>query len=234
MLDTHRPAEQSKPFGPNKPLEKRKPVAVFYGASTSHTRAIAECMAEDLRACGFPVRTHSVWGLEPVDLGRCAAAVIVAPVHSGMHERAMVNFVKVHRAQLDRLPVAFISATLREAGGQAPGDAPESHAQFESDVRTESNPFFAETGWHPAQLSSFAGAISYTHYNFLVRWIMKLLAPKGGAGARTRQGPGGAQKDAGWDALDVFVQEFARENCAPANPDAAGPAAASRTVKPAS
>ena len=210
------------------PVTPKKPVAVFYGASTSHTRVIAERVAEDLRACGLPVRMHSVWGVEPVDLGRCVAAVIVAPVHSGMHERAMVNFVKVHRAQLERLPVAFISATatatLREAGGQTIGDAPESRAQFEGDVQTESNPFFAETGWHPARLSAFAGSISYTRYNFLVRWIMKLLAPKGGAGASIRQGPGGAQEDAGWDALDVFVREFARENCAPADPDAAGPA----------
>jgi menaquinone-dependent protoporphyrinogen oxidase len=187
-------------------VKQLKPVAVLYGASTSHTRVIAERVADDLRACGFPVQVHSVWGLEQFSLARCSGAVIAAPVRQGQHEQAMVDFVKTHRAELDRLPVAFISTTI-EAGAQPPPGAPAGMGQFEGDVQMAPNPFFAETGWQPTRVKSFAGAVSYTHYNFFVRIAMKLLAPKRAAGTDT----GRPREDASWDALDVFVNEFVRE-----------------------
>lgn len=195
MPDTPRPAKQ------------RKPVAVLYGASNNHTRVIDERVADHLRACGFPVQMHSVWGLEQFHLTHCCAAVLVARVQQGKHEEAMVDFVKAHRSELDRLPVAFISATVSDAPAQPPPDAPETLGQFEGDVQVAPNPFFAETGWHPTRIKSFAGAISYTRYNFLVRIAMKLLAPKGGA----RTGTGRDRQQAGWDALDAFVNDFVRE-----------------------
>lgn len=224
------------------PVKKAKPVAVFYGASSRHTRTIAERIATDLLACGVPVQMHNVWGLEPCNLDLCAGAMIVAPVHMGSHELAMVNFVKVHRAELEHLPVAFIGATLGESAspesrdnpydpqpsgdaGQLNGHVQSGPAQFDGDVQMVSNPFFAETGWQPSRISSFSGVISYTRYNVFVRWMLKILAPKIGPG----DGPGARfdveRKELGWDALDVFVEEFVRGSCAAASP-APGPAAA--------
>jgi menaquinone-dependent protoporphyrinogen oxidase len=187
-------------------VKQRKPVAVLYGASTSQTRVIAERVAERLRACEFPAHVHSVWGLEQFDLAHCSGVVLAAPVRQGQHEQAVVDFVKTHRAELDRLPVAFISATI-EAAAQPPPDARERPGQFEGDVQMAPNPFFAETGWHPTRVKSFAGAISYTQYNFFVRIVLKLLAPRGGAGTDT----GRDRPEVTWDALDVFVNEFVRE-----------------------
>ena len=133
-----------------------KPVAVFYGSSTSHTRAIAERVADDLRACGFPAESHNLEGLTGFDLNRFVAAVLLAPAHQGKHEQALVDFVKTHRVELDRLPVAFISATVSEPGTRPSPDAPESRGQFAGDVQMAPNPFFAETGWHPTRIKSFA------------------------------------------------------------------------------
>jgi menaquinone-dependent protoporphyrinogen oxidase len=215
MPDSSIPDEQSKP------AERPKPVAVFYGASSRHARTIAERVGDDLRARGLSVQMHSVWGLEPFDLGRCAAAMIVAAVHRDKHENAMVEFVKAHRTELERMPVAFISTALGEAESRPFREPPQGRAQFEGDVQMANNPFFAETGWRPMRMSSFAGAISYTRYNFFVRWMMKLLAPKHGAGAIDREA-------AGWEALDVFVEDFVLGSCAAASP-AAGPAAAFAT-----
>jgi menaquinone-dependent protoporphyrinogen oxidase len=186
-------------------FSQRKPVAVLYGASTDHTSAIAERVAAGLRACGFPVEIHSVRGLAAFDLGRCVGAVLAASMDVGQHDEAMVEFVKAHREELDRLPVAFISITLSETGAQRPDDASERRDQFEGDVQMAPNPFFA-AGWLLTRIKSFAGSIVYTRYNFFVRIAMKLLAPKQGAG-----GAAGDQPDARWDALDVFVNEFVEE-----------------------
>lgn len=132
--------------------------------------------------------------------------MLLAPLHQGKHEQAVVDFVKTHRAKLDGLPVAFISATF-ETEPAPPEDESGRLAQFEGDVQMAPNPFFAETGWHPTRVKSFGGAISYTRYNFLVRIAMKLLAPRGGADRDT----GGVRRESGWDALDVFVNEFVQE-----------------------
>ena len=185
--------------------EERKLVAVLYGPSAGQTRVISERIAHNLRAAGFPAERINLQGLAGFDLSRCIAAVLLAPVHQGKHEQAVVDFVKTHRAELDRLPVAFISSTT-EKDPAPPEDMAGKRARFEGDVQMAPNPFFAETGWQPARVKSFAGAISYTHYNFFVRIALKLLAPKGREGAQA-----GVRREAGWDALDVFVEEFVQE-----------------------
>lgn len=186
---------------------QQKPVAVLYGSSSSHTRAIAERVKANLQANGVPPESHTLENLKDLDLSRCAGAALLAPVEHGKHARAVVDFVKAHRAELDRLPVAFISIALSETGNPVTPDAPGQPGKFEGDVQTAPNPLFAETGWRPIRIKSFAGAISYTRYNFFVRIAMKLLAGKEGAARNAARG----YDNTDWSALDVFVQEFVWE-----------------------
>jgi menaquinone-dependent protoporphyrinogen oxidase len=67
--------------------------------------------------------------------------------------------------------------------------------------------FFAETGWHPKRAKPIAGALLYTKYNLLMRFIMKCIAKESGGDTDT-------SKDfeyTDWAALDRFVYEFAAE-----------------------
>ena len=41
--------------------------------------------------------------------------------------------------------------------------------------------FVKETGWRPARVFPVAGALAYTRYNVLVRFVMKRIARKAGA-----------------------------------------------------
>ena len=100
---------------------QQKPVAVLCGGSTSHTLAIAERVTANLQANGVPAESHNLERLKDLDLSRCAGAALLAPVEHGKHAQAVVDFVKAHRAELDRLPVAFISVSLAETGGQVLG-----------------------------------------------------------------------------------------------------------------
>jgi menaquinone-dependent protoporphyrinogen oxidase len=211
----------------SRPAEQKKTVAVLYGSSASQTRAISERIAGNLRASGLPADSVNLQGLAEFDLSRCVAVVLLAPVRQGKHEQAVVDFVKTHRAELDRLPVAFISATI-EAEAAPPEDSGGKLAQFDGDVQMTPNPFFAETGWRPTRVKSFGGAISFTRYNLFVRIALKLLAPKGAAGA----GSGGVRREAGWDALDLFVSEFVREIRA-ARPAFDGPSLRPSETEPA-
>ena len=63
--------------------------------------------------------------------------------------------------------------------------------------------FLAETGWHPSKVRAVAGALSYTKYNFLVRFVMKRIAKAQGASTDTSRD----HELTDWEALDHIVDE---------------------------
>ena len=80
--------------------------------------------------------------------------------------------------------------------------------------------FFDETGWRPTVVMPVAGALSYSHYNFLVRFVMKQIAKKEGSGTDTSRD----YEYTDWDALDAFVKEFAQKIREGAEPAGGSPA----------
>ena len=50
--------------------------------------------------------------------------------------------------------------------------------QGREETRQYTDSLVSETGWTPKQIKSFAGAITYTQYNFLLRLVMKFIAKK--------------------------------------------------------
>src|SRR5262245_16011798 len=112
---------------------------------------------------------------------RYAAVVIAASVHAGDHEREMVHFVRKHLSQLQHLPAAFLSVTLSEAVAERRNATPEEHARFAADVQKMLDQFFRHTGWHPKHVKPVAGALQYSKYSTLVRFVMKRIAKSAGA-----------------------------------------------------
>jgi menaquinone-dependent protoporphyrinogen oxidase len=135
-----------------------------------------------------------------------AAAVLASPVHAGKHEASMTKFVKQHVAGLERIPTAFLSITLSEAGAERTTATPEEHARFAADVQMMIDTFVKQTGWKPGYIKPVAGALLYNKYNFLIRFVMKRIARK--AGAATDTSHDYVYTD--WVALDRFADEFAR------------------------
>src|SRR5438309_1118835 len=96
-----------------------RPVGIFYATREGQTRRIAVHIASDFRARGFDVEIKNVAGRrEEIDLDGFSFALLAASVHAGAHEPEMIQFVKKHRVQLERMPAAFISVTLSEAGAE--------------------------------------------------------------------------------------------------------------------
>lgn len=187
--------------------ENSNKVAVLYATFHEHTRSIAERIAADLEAGGFQAEIHDVRAMTTFNPLSYTAAVLAAPVHLGRHHRDMVVFVKEHRAALERLPTAFISVTLSEAGAERSFVTPQQHLQSVADVQIMLDRFVAETGWHPTRVKPVAGAIAYTRYDFLLRFGLKHIAKKVGAGLDTSRD----YDYTDYDALDAFVTEFAEQ-----------------------
>ena len=183
-----------------------KPIGIFYATREGHTRLIAERIAIALRTLGLRAETHDLRA-SSVELGHYDAAILAASVHAGSHEAEMSNFVKQHRAQLDAMPNAFLSVTLSQVGVEDLSRPPADRARFAADVESVIENFRRQTGWNPKQVKPVAGALTYSQYNFLIRFIMKRIARKAGAPTDTSRD----YEFTSWTGLDAFAANFANE-----------------------
>jgi menaquinone-dependent protoporphyrinogen oxidase len=147
-------------------------VLIAYGTNEGQTAKIAEYLADILRGNGCVA--------DPVDLKRSPAphlenydAVIVgASIHMGKHQRAVRDFVKQNRPALEPLPTAFFSVSLSAHD--------QKEAARKEVVRCLAE-FAQQTGWRAGKVGVFAGALLYTRYGFITRWIMKKIAREKGS-----------------------------------------------------
>ncbi len=185
-----------------------KSIAILYATREGHTRSVAEHVAGTLIARGFSPEIYDLAvDSDPVTIQRFAGAVLAASVHFGKHEPEMVDFVKAHRAELDAMPCAFLSVNLSEAAAERPGTTERQHAQFAADVERVIARFFEQTGWRPRHTMPVAGALLYTRYNVLVRFVMKQIARSSGGDTDTSRD----HVYTDWAALDRFVEQFASQ-----------------------
>ena len=119
----------------------------------------------------------------------------------------MVQFVRNHRSDLMRIPTAFISVTLSEAGVEKRENTPAERARFIADVDKTVDKFYEDTQWYPTCVKPVAGALLYSKYNFFIRFIMKRIARKAGSDTDTTRD----YDYTDWIGLDKFFDEFAAE-----------------------
>jgi menaquinone-dependent protoporphyrinogen oxidase len=141
-----------------------KPVLILYATREGHTRRIAEHIAATVRARGVEAQVVDASHLpQGFSLDAYASALIAASVHQSAHEKEIVDFVKRHRAELERIPAVFLSVSLSEAGAEDRAAPPERRAQAAADVKKMIDTFLAETGWHPSKVRAAAGALMYSN-----------------------------------------------------------------------
>lgn len=168
-------------------------IYIPYGSVEGQTARIVEYIADLVRAHGHEAET--------VDLKRSAASsipsghdgvIVAASIHMGKHEGFVADFVRQNRSELERLPSALISVSLAAHGDEH--DAEGYVAEFEE-----------QTGWHPAHVGIFAGALLYTQYNFLKRQMMKkIVRDKGSTDLDTSRDYVYTE----WDGVKRFTEDF--------------------------
>lgn len=182
-----------------------KSVLVLYATHEGYSGRIANYVSAALKA--HDLVTHVVnaanagTGFSPAE---CSAAILIASVHGSRHKREMIEFVKRYRADLERIPTAFLSVSLTEAGAENAGAPPERRAEASADVRRMLETFLAETGWRPTFVRPVAGALAYSKYNFFMRYVMKQIARKAGGDVDTSRD----YEYTDWKALDRLVEEL--------------------------
>jgi menaquinone-dependent protoporphyrinogen oxidase len=158
-----------------------KPVLVLYATREGYTRRIAEHVAATARGRGFAVDVTDVASIPSgIWLGSYAAVIIAASVHLGRHEREMTQFVKRHVSEISLIPSVFLSISLSEAAAEDAAATPENRARAGADAKKMIAVFLSETGWRPTHIQAVAGALLFTRYNRVLRFVMAGIARKAG------------------------------------------------------
>ena len=195
---THPAAQPARP----------KPIGVLYATRHGHAKCIASHVASVLDSLGFESHLWSVLDVPGrFDLSGCAAVIVVASVHRGLHEPEMVRYARSWASELSRMPNAFITVTLSQAGAERADAAQEERARAAADVVRMTRRFIDDTGWHPQRVLPVGGALLYTKYGRLLRLLMKRIARRAGGATDTSRD----HVYTDWQALDAFAREFALE-----------------------
>ena len=167
-------------------------IYIPYGSVEGQTAQIAEYIAELIRAHGHEADAMDLKHSEHRLPAGYDGVIVAVSVHRGKHEGSVTDFVKKNRGELERLPSALISVSL--AAHRDEENAESYVAKFEE-----------ETGWLPAHVGMFGGALLYTHYNFLKRRLMKKIAKDNGS---TDLDTTRDYVYTEWDGVQRFTEDF--------------------------
>lgn len=147
-------------------------ILIVYGTTEGHTRKLSEFAAAALREAGHEVQAteapEDATGLDP---SAWDAVIVAASLHMGRYQPAVVQFTRMHRDALARMPSAFISISLSAVGAN-----PDDLEGLEQCVAK----FRQETLWTPGAVHHAAGAIRYSDYDFFKRLALKFIARQRG------------------------------------------------------
>ena len=168
-------------------------ILILYGTTEGHTARIAEYMAEVVRARGHVGDAVDLKRAQDGLLDGYDAVIVGGSIHMGKHEDSVRGFVVKNRGALERVPSAFFSVSLA-----AHGDMANAEAYVEN--------FEQETGWRPAQVGLFSGALLYRQYGFFKRLMMKKIVSSKPGGLSTDTSRDHEYTD--WEQVTGFAEDF--------------------------
>ena len=150
-------------------------ILVLYGTTDGHTAKVATALGDTLRATGVDVDLVDAGTGEP-EPQDYAGVIVAASLHAAGYQRVVRRWVRRHAAALRDKPTAFVSVCLGVL-------------QQDPTVRQElaaiRERFFTATEWRPTMTETIAGALLYTKYNWVKRWVMKRIVMKAGGDVDT-------------------------------------------------
>lgn len=173
-------------------------ILIVFTTVDGHTREVATHMAKRFTDAGFgAVLADPQRVTDPLRTDDLDGVVLAGPVRFGRHPRALRGFARRNRDALHRTESAFVSVS-----GAAMSDDPEAREEARGYVER----FGDRTGWTPDATLCVGGALAYTKYDPVTRWVMRSVSGK--AGLSTDTGRDHDYTD--WESVDAFVDDFSR------------------------
>lgn len=167
-------------------------IYIPYGTTEGQAAKIAEFISEVVHAHGHKAQTADIRQAGNFIPDWFDAVIVGGSIHNGRHEEYVVEFVQKNKAVLESVPSAFFSVSL-----SAHGDSESAEGYVTK--------FEKETGWRPAQVGLFSGALPYSQYGFIKRLMMKKIA-SGKASLDTDTSRDYVYTE--WDGVKRFAEDF--------------------------
>jgi menaquinone-dependent protoporphyrinogen oxidase len=171
-------------------------ILVLYGTTDGHTAKVAATVGQALKTLGAAADVVEA-GSTDVQPEKYAGIIVAASVHARGYQPAVRRWVRRHADALCRKPSAFLSVSL----GVLQHD-PKVQQELENIV----NEFIRTTGWHPTMTQNVAGALLYTKYNWIKRWVMKRIVRKASGDTDTSRD----YEYTNWTDVRAFADRFNR------------------------
>ncbi|MFC7139941.1 flavodoxin domain-containing protein [Halosimplex aquaticum] len=168
---------------------------VYYGTGEGQTAKIADRIVVTLRARG-----HDATGVDTTEtpanltLDEYDAVLVGASIHGGKHQQAVIDFVDANRDELSAKPTAFFQVSMSSA-------TEEGQEQAAGYVEA----FLEETDWHPDRIAQFGGALRFSEFGFLKRFMVKQVVKREMPDLDTSQDA----KFTDWQAVEDFANDVA-------------------------
>jgi len=147
-------------------------ILLAYITGEGQTARVANCLAETFQRQGHTVEIGDIREMpEYISFTGVDGIVIGASIHRGHYPGELMKFVKKNLDKIEQMPSAFFTICLSAASEQ-PEDQVQAQAYVEQVID--------ETNWRPEQAAAFAGALQYSKYGLIKRYILRSIAKRQG------------------------------------------------------
>jgi menaquinone-dependent protoporphyrinogen oxidase len=172
-------------------------ILAVYGSAYGQAEAVIRRVGSVLERSGHSVTIYRADAVpKPVSVDAFDAVLVSASIIMGRYQPYVRDFVQRHLGALNALPTAFVSVS-----GASPENVPEWRAAASGYVAK----FLRETVWSPRWTATFSGALRYTRYGLVTRWVMKRISARTGGPTDTTQD----YEFTDWAAVDRFATDLA-------------------------
>lgn len=177
----------------------RMNVLILYGTIEGQTEKIVNRMADLIRNRGHHVVSQP--GAEiPAEFlaGKFDGVIIGGSIHMGKYPKYLRTFITENADWINTVPSAFFTVCMAINS---------KHEKSRKDAIRYSELFLSQAGCHPRLVATFAGAVKYTKYNIVTRFIMKLISKREGGSTDTSVD----HEYTDWESVVRFTNTFLAE-----------------------
>lgn len=147
-------------------------ILIIYESRYGQTEKISKFILDRLQSKGHSVDFVNLSKNQLVDPANYDGVIAGAGIYGSRYPRAVRTWAKKYSQYLNRKPSAFFSVCLAVLQ--------QKNEKAQKEIKKLEEGFFTKTSWFPKTHNIFAGALSYSKYNWFMKQVMRLISRSGG------------------------------------------------------